>query len=124
LSKDLKMSEGWLPKGLRVSGKRQLITILRDWLHQSGAATIGDTSRFHGSFWVYVDVNGHRVRLAADTTREAVQRLVDEVGAHPERPWRVVANQLGRINKVVVVDRDDPGWYAYLSRPLDVETEI
>jgi hypothetical protein len=94
--------EGWLPKGLRVSGKHHLIATLRDWLTESRAPTIGDTSSFHGRFWISADISGYRVKLAADTTREAVQTVVDQATADPEPPWHVVANQLGRINKVVV----------------------
>ena len=117
-------AEGWLPKGLRLRGKAHLIETLRGWLMNSAAPTIGDTSGFHGRFWVSVEIGNHRIRLAADTTREAVQRVVDEIATHPDRPWRVVANEQGRVNKVLPTLRVEPGWYAYLIRPLDAETEI
>ncbi len=45
------MSDEWLTKGSRFGGKRQVITALRRWLVESNAATIGDTSGFHGRFW-------------------------------------------------------------------------
>ncbi len=115
---------GWLPKGLRVNGKRELIAQLRAWLTESTAPTIGDTRSFHGRFWISADLSGYRVRLAADTTREAVQRVVDQVSANPDRPWQVVANQSGRINKLVVGDRLEPGWYAYVTRALETEATI
>jgi len=115
---------GWLPKGLRLNGKRQLIDTLRAWLAESTAPTIGDTSTFHGRFWISADIGGHRVKLAADTTRVAVQKIVDRAAANPEGPWHVVANQLGRINKVIVAERAEPGWYAYVARSLDMETTI
>jgi len=116
--------EGWLPKGLRVNGKRELIARLRSWLAESSAPTIGDTRSFHGRFWISADMSGHRVRLAADTTREAVQKVVDQVAANPDRPWHVVANQNGRINKLVVANRHEPGWYAYVTRALEAEATI
>jgi hypothetical protein len=118
------VNEGWLPKGLRVNGKRELIATLRAWLSESSAPAIGDTRSFHGRFWISADISGYRVRLAADTTREAVQRVVDRATAHPERPWHVVRNQHGRINKVVVADRVEPGWYAYAIRSFEAETAI
>lgn len=116
--------EGWLPKGMQLRGKRQLIEALHDWLGRPGADTIGDTRTFHGRFWIRADVGAYRVRLAADTTRKAAQAVVDYARANPEQPWHVVANQNGRINKVVVTNRVDPGWYAYLATPLDTETAI
>jgi len=117
-------AEGWLPKGLRLRGKAHLIETLRGWLMSSAAQTIGDTSGFHGRFWVSAEIGDYRIRLAADTTRAAVQRVVDEIGAHPQRAWRVVANKQGTVNKVVPTQHAEPGWYAYLSRPLKAETEI
>jgi hypothetical protein len=116
--------EGWLPKGLHLHGKRELIAALRSWLAVPGAPTIGDTSSFHGQFWISADIGSHRVRVAADTTREAAQRIVDHASSDPARPWHVVANQKGRINKVVVTDRLEPGWYAYIAPPLEAETTI
>jgi hypothetical protein len=93
-------------------------------LQDSDAPTIGDARGFHGRYWLSAEIGGLRLKLAADTTREAVQQAVDAAEAHPDKPRHVVANQQGRINKVVVTDRAEPGWYAYLSRPLEVETEI
>jgi hypothetical protein len=118
------IEEGWLPKGLRLRGKRELIAALRAWVDGSSAPTIGDTRSFHGQYWISADIGGHRVRLAADTTREAVRTVVNQVAANPARPWRIVANQRGRVNKVVVTDRVEPGWYAYVIPGLPTETEI
>ena len=117
-------AQGWLPKGLRLHGKAQLIATLRAWLSSPGPPTIGDTSGFHGRFWISVDIGRHRVRLAADTTREAVQRVIDEIAAKPDRPWRVVANEQRRVNKVILTQRVEPGWYAYLTNPLKAESDI
>ncbi|TMC10945.1 MAG: hypothetical protein E6J29_10625 [Chloroflexi bacterium] len=87
--------------------------------------TIGDTGgAYHGQFWVSAYVGGHSVRIAADTTREAVQRVVDAVGYDPKLPWRVIGNQRGRVNKLVIGDRAEPGWFAYLTKPLSAEATI
>jgi hypothetical protein len=64
------------------------------------------------------------VKLAADTTRAAVQTIVNRTTADPEVRWRVVANQLGRINKLIVGNQIEPGWYAYLTRAFETETTI
>jgi hypothetical protein len=118
------MSDKWLAKGSRFDGKRQVITALRRWLDESNAQTIGDTNGYHGRFWVSADIGGHHVRIAADTTREAVRRVVDQMAAAPDQPWRVVENERGRVNKLVIGDRIEPGWFAYLTRPLPRETTI
>lgn len=86
---------GWLPKGLRLRGKAELLAALRDWLNTSYARTIGDTSHFHGRHWATAEIAGYTVRLAADTTREAIQRVLDEAGDDAARPWRVIANERG-----------------------------
>jgi hypothetical protein len=117
-------TDGWLPKGLRIHGKAQLLQALAEWLGESDAPTIGDTSTFHGRYWVSVQVGGYRVKVAADTTRGAVRRVVEELQRNPGRPWHVKANQKGRINKVILTERAEPGWYAYLGTPLDAEASI
>jgi hypothetical protein len=66
----------WIPKGLYVRGKVELLDALRQWLKSSDAPTIGDTSRFHGAYWVTVEIDGLRIKLAADTTRGAVRQVV------------------------------------------------
>jgi hypothetical protein len=52
-------ASGWLPKGLRLRRKQQLIATLGDWLVESRAPTIGDTRSFHGRFWISADISGH-----------------------------------------------------------------
>ena len=114
----------WLPRNFRVSGKQPLLSLLRTWLSDSDAPTVGDTSRYHGAFWGTADISGHKVRLAADTTREAVERVLNEVAAHPERPWRVLRNRRGRITKVQATEREVPGWYAYIYPALPHEVDL
>ena len=119
------MSERWLPKGARYGGRHELVAALREWLATSKEPTIGDTGgAFHGQFWISAHIGGHSVRLAADTTREAVQRVVDAMRYDPNMPWRVISNQRGRVNKLVIGDRAEPGWFAYLTKPLSVEATI
>ena len=118
-------ADGWLPRGLRLQGKHELIGVLRDWLAHSRADTIGDTSHFKGTPWLFVDIGPHRVKVAADTKREAVQRVVDEVGVYPDRPWQVVPNsRTGRVNKVVLTTGVQSGWFAYLITALPRQTSI
>lgn len=116
--------DGWLPRGLHVHGKSGLTSVLREWLSKSDAATIGDTSGFQGRIWVTAEIEGYRVRLDADTTHDAVQKVVDEPAAQPTRPWRIVRNQRGQITKVQPTARPITGWYAYIHPPLPRETEI
>jgi hypothetical protein len=54
-------TRAWIPKGLYVRGKAELLDALRQWLKSSDAPTIGDTSRFHGAYWVTVEIDGLRV---------------------------------------------------------------
>jgi hypothetical protein len=120
----LQPDHGWLPRNLRVAGKRDLISILQGWLADSSAPTVGDTRRYHGAFWVTAEIGGHKVRLAADTTREAVQQVVDELSGRPDVPWRVIRNQRGQVTKVQATSQPIVGWYAYVHPALPQETSI
>lgn len=117
-------ADGWLPRNAHVFGKQQLLSLLSSWLTHSQSPTIGDTRKFHGTFWVTAEISGYKVRLAADTTRAAVRQFVVEVTPHPERPWRVIRNERGRINKVQATERPLSGWFAYVHPPLPSEIEI
>lgn len=59
------------------------------------------------------------VNVNADTTRDAIERMVRHAQRMPHAEWHVIANERGTINKVVF-DPDDTheGWYAYLRDPL------
>ena len=111
---------GFLPRGLRLVGKRELVEVLANWLTESRSVTIGDVGTFGGKRWLRIEMNGHEVVLNADTTRGAVQEFVRSNAADPERPWSVVANRRGRFNKVLSGPGNEPlpGWYAYLTHPL------
>jgi hypothetical protein len=116
-------SDGYLPRGLRVAGKADLVNMLRRWLAESKAATLGNVGAFGGRAWLVVDLGAHEVALNADTKRAAVETFVRENSHDPERPWWVVPNRRGRINKVLPHPGSEPlpGWYAYLTRSLDAE---
>lgn len=118
--------DGHLPQGLRVPGKAALIEVLQAWLGDSHAATIGDIGSFGGKPWIWIDLDGWTVALNADTKRAAVEAVVRDHRYDPNRPWRVVANRRGRINKVTPSPDGQPlpGWYAYLPAPLDGEATI
>ena len=74
----------------------------------SRAPTIGDVGSFGRRPWVVVDVDGQVVVLNADTKRAAVETFVRDNGPNPERPWRVIANRDGSINKVLPGPGRDP----------------
>lgn len=118
--------DGHLPQGLRVPAKAALIEVLQAWLGDSHAATIGDIGSFGGKPWIWIDLDGWTVALNADTKRAAVEAVVRDHRYDPNRPWRVVANRRGRINKVTPSPDGQPlpGWYAYLPAPLDGEATI
>ena len=111
---------GHLSKGLRLTGKRQLIDVLHEWLRRSSAETIGEVAEYGGRAWLHVEVAGHEVVLNADTKRAAVETFVRDSTPDPFRAWRVAANTRGRVNKVLPDPAGQllPGWYAYLVRPL------
>jgi hypothetical protein len=111
--------DGYLPRGLRITGKHELVTVLRTWLDQSAAPTIGDIGTFGRAAWLRIDLNGIEVVLNADTKRTAVQVFIRAAAADPDRPWLVTATRTGRAVKVLPGPHDEPapGWYAYLTRP-------
>jgi hypothetical protein len=118
--------DAYLPRE-QLSGKQQLVEALAQWMAASAAETIGDVGSFGGRAWVTVALaGGHIVVLNADTKRSAVESFVRTHRRAPERPWRVVGNRRGRINKVLPGPGREhlPGWYAYLLEPLDEEALI
>jgi hypothetical protein len=112
---------GFLPRGVRVSGKREFAGLLRGWHNQSQAKTIGDVGCFGGTACITVRLGDHDVVLNVDSKRSAVATYLDHVRRlGPDLPWRVVANNRGTVNKVVFSDdpADAAGWYQYLRTPL------
>ncbi len=114
-------SDGFLPRGITVDGKRELGDLLLHWYQSSHGKTIGDVERYGGTAWVTVHLGGHKAVLNADTKRASVATYLDHVQRRgPELPWHAIASNRGTVNKVVF--SDDPaaaaGWYLYLRKPL------
>ena len=109
-----------IPKGTHFTSKRELVDYLRKWLSRSDSATIGDVSRFPGQRWISMETSFGLMDINADTKREAVERLVQVVETRGlDAKWNVIANNRGKINKVVFDLGDESwGWYAYLRSPL------
>jgi hypothetical protein len=113
--------DGFLPRGVKVSGKREFADLLRRWHDQSRAKTIGDVGSYGGTACITVDLGGDDVVLNVDTKRGAVTTYLDHVRRRgPDLPWRVVANNRGTVNKVIFSDdpADAAGWYHYLRKAL------
>jgi hypothetical protein len=109
----------YLPRRMRISGKRELAEVLAGWLERSDAATIGDVGSFGRTACLRIQVGGTEVILNADTKRAAAEEFVRASAADPDRLWLVVASRRGNATKVL--PNPDaipaPGWYAYLTRP-------
>jgi len=116
---DRRQSGGYLPRGMRISGKRELAVVLARWLEESGAATIGDVGSFGRAACLLIDVGGTEVVLNADTKRAAVEAYVRASASDPDRPWLVVTSRGGHATKVLPSPGGEPapGWYAYLRQP-------
>ncbi len=119
-------ASGHLPEGLIVAGKAELVHVLERWLDASDAQTIGDIDkRPRVTAWLFADVGDHRIRVNADTRRDAVARFV-RLNTPDPRLWPVVANNRGTVNKVLQSpDRERVKyWNAYLVRPVAAEIFI
>jgi hypothetical protein len=115
-----------IDKGHVVRDKRELAELLREWFRKTNEPTIGDVGNYGGKAWIYVELPGTTVVLNSDTKRAAVEAYLAAVGDQgPELPWRVVANQRGRVNKVLYGDLDRaPGWFCYTLAPLDAPVSL
>jgi hypothetical protein len=104
-----------LPRGVHARSVAELVGMLSGWL-DSGEATIGDVSRFPRAPWISVESPDGVFDLNADTRRDAVAAFVAHARTHGPS-LRVVANNRGRMNKVIFEDSPTPGFYAYLRHP-------
>lgn len=97
----------------------ELIEVFSHWLATSSAETIGDKARFARAPWVTMESPLGIVEINADTRREAVAYFAGRATAASSGvSVRVVTNQRGRGNKVVLDGGGGPpGWYAFLRRP-------
>ncbi len=106
-----------IDRGTHARTGDELLRVLGDWLDTSGDETIGDVSRFSRAPWMSVETPLGLMDLNTDTRRSAVAAFVEHARRHgPGIELHVVANQRGRVNKVVYdqTRRPPTGWYAYL----------
>ncbi|MGW9416972.1 hypothetical protein ACWGRS_04835 [Cellulosimicrobium funkei] len=79
----------------------------------SGVPTLGDVGTYGGRAVIWATVRGVPVHLNADTSRAALQQLVDAADEGP-LPWTVIANRAGHLNKVTFRSGERvPGFYCY-----------
>ena len=85
-------------------------------------AYVNIEKRLKVAAWLFADVGNHRIRINADTRRDAVARFV-RLNMPALRLWPVVANNRGTVNKVLQSpDRERVKyWNAYLVRPVAAE---
>ena len=108
-----------IPRGTVVTSKSDLHRVLQSWYRETEDPTLGDVGTFGRKRWLWLDFRDlpRRACINADTTREAVRVYLDDVARRgSEVSWRVTANRLGSMNKVVFNDdgREIAGWYCYL----------
>lgn len=103
----------YIPAGATVSAD-ELAPLLSEWAARSTASTIGDVGAFGGRALVTVTTPSGPFALNADTKRAAVLEYLAAASRH-EVAFHVIANQRGRINRVIfrADGQPTPGWYAY-----------
>jgi hypothetical protein len=114
------LESGYLPRGLQIASKEELVRVLSKWLEGSDAQTVGEVGSYAGRPWLWIQVSGRELVLHADTRRTAVEAFVRANAADPNRLWRVVATARAGIARKVLPGPDGdaaPGWYCYLTHP-------
>ena len=114
----------YIPAGTTVPVE-ELVPMLSRWAASSGASTIGDVGSFGGRALVTVTTPTAPFVLHADTKRAAVMEFLATAGVGALN-FRVVANQRGKVNRVVFRPdgRPTPGWYAYTPTTRDREEPL
>ena len=116
--------DGAFAKGTHSRDRTQLVKALKRWAMETDEDTIGDLS-FRRAPWISFETPVGIADLNADTTRAAVERMLKHSGTHPGRPWNVIENRRGKVNKVVFnVNDTQHGWYAYLRESLAEPMEL
>lgn len=114
--------EASFERGTHFTSKAQLIAALERWLREGDEETIGDL-KFKRAPWISFDTSVGIADINADTRRDAVERMVRQT--RDGKPWHVLENRRGSVNKVVFDANDShEGWYSYLRQPLDKPQEI
>jgi len=79
----------------------------------TGSPTLADKETYGGRAVVWATLRGVPVFLNADSSRAALQQLVDAAVAGP-LPWTVIANRSGQLNKVTFrAGERVQGFYCY-----------
>jgi hypothetical protein len=109
-------------RGTHFRNRHELVAALKRWVEETTEETIGDL-KFKRAPWISFDTSAGVADLNADTRRDAVERMLRQTSE--ARPWHVIENRRGSINKVVFELKDShEGWYAYLRQPIPEPTEI
>lgn len=90
---------------------------LLNWYENTNEKTIGDIGNFGQQVFLWVEGNGFKFRLNADTKREGVEVYLNLLKENNNSlNWSIVANLKGKINKVAFGENKIkiPGFYLYL----------
>ena len=106
----------YIDPGTTCQSKAEFASVLQRWLeHEDREAVIGLPSTYGGKPLVRVDLDGQVFHLNGDTRDEGVKAYLDLVRRDgPDLRWHVVANQVGKVNKVAFGDPPAPVKYFYL----------
>lgn len=116
------MEGGRFERGTLFRNRHELVAALKRWVDETNEQTVGDL-RFKRAPWISFDTPAGGADLNADTRRDAVERMLRQTSEG--RPWHVIENRRGSVNKVVFDLNDGhEGWYAYLRQPIPEPTEI
>ncbi|HVL40131.1 MAG TPA: hypothetical protein VM328_12140 [Fimbriimonadaceae bacterium] len=109
-------------RGTHFQSRAQLVAALERWVTDENDETIGDL-KFGRAPWISFDTSAGIADINADTRRDAIERMLRQT--RDGQPWHVIANNRGKVNKVVFDLSDShEGWYSYLREPLDAPQEI
>lgn len=109
-------------RGTHFESRARLVAALERWVNEGNDETIGDL-QFGRAPWISFDTSAGIADINADTRRDAIERMLRQT--RDGQPWHVVANNRGKVNKVVFDQNDShEGWYSYLRQPLDAPQEL
>jgi len=90
---------------------------LLNWYQSTNEKTVGDVGNFGQQVFLWVEDNGSKFRLNADTKREGVEVYLNILKENNSPlNWSVVANLKGKMNKVAFGENKIKirGFYLYL----------
>lgn len=106
-----------MTKKLDVLDRRDFDSWLFDWYKNTNEKTIGDVGNYGQQVLLWVENNGSKFRLNADTKREGVEEYLGLLKKNNNvLNWSVVANLNGKINKAAFGESKVRirGFYLYL----------